>query len=282
MTGIIDTKIIEDKTIYVCRNQDFEIWKLSVDLLKKSMVAPFFWDNFIISSLINKDGYVLLWFDNYSQYLKNILFEALNFYKFDIEFDKISLQKEFDELDENDKEEIIYYSGEILENLGIDSEQNFPADLKTYFNSIFDSFGEYSYVLDVPFDWDEYLCNFEKEEENKIVELKKLNKKYKAREKKYRNLGCEILKGFDALKAINGSFSYSMFAVDTDEIYCVEYSGSTYFCSDLDVQDFYTVRKYNDNQMTKEVLWSFMLPIGQYMWAIKKYHTGIRLDHPDC
>ncbi len=113
-------------------------------------------------------------------------------------------------------------------------------------------------------------------------EIDNLNSKYKRRETKYRNLGCEILQGKDALKAIRNSFSYSMIAIDTDEIYSIEYSGSAYYCSDLDIADFYTVRSLIDGQITKEVLWWFMLPdISKYKWAIKKYHTGIRLYHPD-
>ena len=142
------------------------------------------------------------------------------------------------------------------------------------------------YFYEGNLDIDEVLYEIEKEIEYKQQKIKKeekeISSKYKRRETKYRNLGCRILQGNDAFNEIQNSFSWSMIAINTDEIYSIEYSGSTYFNSDLDIQDFYTIRSIVNNQIRREVLWSFMLPdISKYKWAIKNYHTGIRLDHPD-
>ena len=129
---------------------------------------------------------------------------------------------------------------------------------------------------------DEVLYEIEYEKQKIKKEEKEISSKYKRRETKFKNLGCRILQGNDAFKAIQNSFSCSMIAINTDEIYSIEYSGSAYFNSDLDIQDFYTIRSIVNNQIRREVLWSFMLPdISKYKWAIKNYHTGIRLDHPD-
>ena len=147
-------------------------------------------------------------------------------------------------------------------------------------NAICNEDNKYSYEGNLEIDEVLYEIEYEKQKVKK--EDKEISSKYKRRETKYRNLGCRILQGNDALKEIQNSFSCSMIAINTDEIYSIEYSGSTYFNSDLDIQDFYTIRSIVNNQIHREVLWSFMLPcISKYKWAIKKYHTGIRLDHPD-
>lgn len=284
MRSEIDSCAVKDNTIYFFGDQDIQYLKISIDLFKKTNVAPFFEDNFRINCPMNKDGYLIIWYEEWR--LWNILFEALKFYKLDFEFDESTLQKIYDNLDEKEQDEIAIFSDEELEDIGISSEYAFPVDLSNHFDDIFDpSWGTYgvNYIHDVHTELEEDdIINYEKSLREEKIKKQNIESKYKRRKTKYKKLGCEILNGHDALKSISQSFTHSMIALNTDEIYSIEYSGSAHYCSDLDDADYYTVRKIIDGKIKKEVLWWFMLPnVFEYEWAIKEYHTGIYFEQPD-
>lgn len=274
-------KSANDNTIYVCLDDDIEIWKLSIDLLKKSMVAPIFLDYYYqVNSPLNELGYILVWFEDGCYENKAILYEALKFYKIDFEFDKSTLQEIFDSLDEDKQENVTYFENVNFNDLGFSTDCDYPDDLVNHFKNIFAyrEWGVYpsKYIeREEDVDMDLHLFDFAATLKENEIKQKKIEEKYKIREKEYKKLGCKILSGKNALKAIHESFEYSMFAINTDEYYSVEFSGWYRFCSDLEDAPHYTVRKKIKGRIQEEDYWEVILPedIFKYKWAIKKYHS---------
>ena len=275
-----ELKYAEDNTIYVCRDEFDETWKLSMSLLEKSFQGSMLYATDQYS--IDEHGYIFIFFESDQRYKRDLIIEALKFYNVEFNFNYSSLQDEYDLLDED--EYIMPYTDIGLDDYGIFPDDELPRDLTHHLGWIWYHSGSHNYIHDVveEFDIDEYTSIIEKENEEKRQQEKKIEVKYKRRKTKYMNLGCKILNGYDALKSIKESFTHSMIAINTDKIYSIEYSGSAYYCSDLDDADYYTVRKIVDGKIKKEVLWFFLLPdIYDYEWAIKEYHTGIYCEQPD-
>jgi hypothetical protein len=285
-----------DNIIYVFRSKSdfdpYEYWKINLDLLNKLSLLSFFNEEefFFCSNTtpLNEKGYAILSFENNycsHHFSRNRIILSMLYYKIKFSFDEVYLQNIFDELTEDQQidytQQFDYVHDKELEKMGYnispppDDLYDFILDNIDTHDNIDPKFRSLNNWNDVFNEIDIYLFKIQSK-------WKKEKAKYKRRETKYRNLGCEILYGADALEAIKRSYSYSMVAIDTDEIYSIEYSGSGYYCSDLDDTEFYTVRRFVDNQIKKESMWWFLLPnISNYKWAIKKYHTGIHLYHPD-
>lgn len=290
-----EIKYADDNTIYVCGDEFEQIWKLSMRLLEKSFQGPMIHSTDQYS--IDEHGFIFILFESGVEYQRDFIIEALKFYNVEFNFDYSTLQNEYDLLEED---EYIYplrnYDGTdiSLEDYGIFHDSEEPRDLTIHLINLWNNTDPDNYIHDVVDEIDEidetnqkgvdeFISIIKKEKKEEQLEQKKLESKYKRRRTKYENLGCKILNGYDALKAIKESFTHSMVAINTDEIYSIEYSGSAYYCSDLDDDaDYYTLRKIVNGKIEKEVLWFFLLPnIFDYEWAIKEYHTGIYSDQPD-
>ncbi len=279
-------KSANDNTIYVCKDEDILIWKLSIDLLKKSMVVPIFDDYYYqINSTLNETGYVLVWFENGCYENSVILYEALKFYKVDFKFDESTLQEVFDAFNEDEKENVICHVEESLSDVGISTDLDFPDDLVNHFYNIFAyrEWGVYAckYIEceeDDTFDMDLHLFDFAVTLKENEIKQKKIEEKYKIREIEYKKLGCKILSGKKAFQAIHENFDYSMFAVNTDEYYSVEFAGWFRYCADLEDAPHYTVRTKIKGRTQEEYFWEVILPedIFKYKWAVRKYHSEYR------
>lgn len=286
-----EIKYADDNTIYVCGDEFEQIWKLSMSLLGKSFQGPLLFRNDQYS--IDEHGYIFILFELCYGYQRDFIIEALKFYNVEFNFDYATLQSQYDLLEEDEcimPDRNFDRTDISLEDYGIFHDSEEPRDLSIHLWNVWNNTDPDNYIHDVVDEIDEteqrlvdefisIVKNGKKEEQ---PEQKKLESKYKRRRTKYENLGCKILNGYDALKAIKESFTHSMVAINTDEIYSIEYSGSAYYCSDLDDADYYTLRKIVNGKIEKEVLWFFLLPnIFDYEWAIKEYHTGIYSDQPD-
>jgi hypothetical protein len=129
-------------------------------------------------------------------------------------------------------------------------------------------------VYEGTLDFDDVLYELELENEKKKNEQKKLIAKYKRRETKYKKTGCKILFGLEAFHTIRRNCNLSLFAIDTDDFYSIEYC-MTQYLSDHD-EDYYTVTKIVNGKMRKEVIMDtfFFCDILKFKWAITEYHSG--------
>ena len=285
-------KSANDNTIYVCKDEDILIWKLSIDLLKKSMVVPIFDDYYYqINSPLNETGYVLVWFEDGCYENSVILYEALKFYKVDFKFDESTLQEVFDALNEDEKENAICHVEESLSDVGISSDLDFPDDLVNHFYNIFAyrEWGVYAckYIEceeDDTFDMDLHLFDFAVTLKENEIKQNKIEKKVKQRRTKYKNMGCKILKGSDAITEIDKSYTHSMIAIDTDDIYSIEFNREQYYASDYPDESIFTVRKFENGKLVKKAYWWFLLQdlIHRHEWAIKEYHSDNDEDLELC
>jgi hypothetical protein len=288
-----DYKSADDNTIYICKDEYCEFWKLSPQLLKKSQVIPLFEDFLQVHSSLNEPGYVIVWFDD--EYYENrfILEEAWKFYKIDFKFDQSTLQKFYDSLNEDEKDNLRYDSSGRFEDVGISSDYKlyFPDDLSSYLNLIFDDeeWGVYRtksliYEVDDTYDLDGLMYDFALSLEEYELKNKQNEKKIKQRRTKYKNMGCKILKGYDALTEIDKSYTHSMIAINTDDIYSIEFNREEYYASDYQDASIFTVRKFENGKLVKKAYWWFLLfdLIHDYEWAIKQYHSNNDQDFELC
>jgi hypothetical protein len=106
------------------------------------------------------------------------------------------------------------------------------------------------------------------------AEQKKIKANIKRRETKYKKTGCKILPGLEAFHTIRRNCNLSLFAIDTDDFYSIEYC-LTQYLSDHD-EDYYTVTKILNGKMHKEVMMDtlFFCDILKFKWAIVEYHSG--------
>lgn len=278
----------EENIIYIFKDYDnsYEYWKVNLnffnklDLLAAYSYCTYFCDN---KTHFNDNDFVILRFKNNSDDDSRSLFVlTLIYHKYQFKFDYDILQNLFDNLSKNEQNNITQdlkqFNYDILKRLKLNFEK-YSDELSEFYIENTNLFTEInSKLLTMSFekrcDEVDAFCIRYREKLKEIQ--KKLDIKYKKRETKYRNQGCQILNGRQALDVIRENHEYSMIALDTDDWYSIEFNYNGYYCSDLPEVDHFTVRTIIGDKIKREVCWEALLNSRIYncKWAIKKYHSG--------